>query len=632
MPEDDVVGRLFFGRDDAENDFTDGLLRTGFLPTRAFEEASVGRKTLIIGRKGSGKSAICMRLTLSPEHAGRTILVTPDDAAGDEIRRFELRGLTGETAKSLIWRYVFAVQAARYLVRHARDAHGNRFSSALRALRRFLRSSGEDEDRGFYDRVVRGGRGLQTSLSLEAFGVKAAVDHKGTSEGARASRQLEVLEAGVARAFSALGCARAHPPLLVLVDQLEQVWSTDPESEQLVIGLLLAGKHVARYYRHAMRCVLFLRADIYDTLDFGDADKFHSDEIRVDWTPAKLRELALLRARVSLGRNLTHDELWSRVFPARVDGEPTAQYLFSRTLPRPRDAIQFLNQCRDTARNHGHRMITAADVKDATGTFSQWKLLDLAKEYRVTLPFLDRIFVLFQNSGYVVMRKALAVGFEPFQETLRARFPYYAQGLDTDGVLEILYGVGFLGVRRGTEVAYAGAANVPIQPHENEFHIHPCFRPALNAHKATQLQAFTDANFGAQSRVIVAGTPLQQQMPGYDAIKITTRQDFALLNALIAACNRILRQLSRSDLPAESRRQISDEISRVLSGAIAVRAQLQAGADLDAVQSVVHAADYLGALAEQLVRAGLGEADVVRRIRDEVRILLDEIGGGRYRS
>lgn len=631
MADDGVVNRLFFGRDDAENDFTDGLLRTGFLPTRAFEEASAGRKTLIIGRKGSGKSAICMRLTLSPDHAGRTCLVTPDDAAGDEIRRFELQGLTGEMAKSLIWRYVFAVQAARYLVRHARDAHGNRFSSPVRTLRRFLRNNGEDDDRNFYDRVVRGGRGLQTSLSLEAFGVKAAVDHKGNSEGARAARQLEVLEAGVARAFTALGCAGTHPPLLVLVDQLEQVWSTDPESEQLVIGLLLAGKHVSRYYREAMRCVLFLRADIYDALDFGDADKFHSDEVRVDWTTEKLRALTLLRARVSLGRELTHDQLWSRVFPSRVDGEPTAEYLFSRALPRPRDAIQFLNQCRDTAHDHGHQTITAADVKEATSTFSQWKLLDLAKEYRVTLPFLDRLFALFQNSGYVVMRKALAATFEPFQETLRTRFPRYTEGLDADAALEILYGVGFLGVRRGADVAYAATSNVPVQPHENEFHIHPCFRPALNAHKATQLQAFSDANFGAQSRAIVAGYP-PQQVGGFDAIRIPTRQDFALLNALIAASNRILRQLARSDLPDESRRQISDEISHVLSGAIAVRAQLQAGIELDALQSVVHAADYLGALAQQLARAGLGEEDVVRRIRDEVRILLDEIGGGRFRS
>ena len=100
VPQDtSPVSRLFFGRDDAEHDFTDGLLLDGFLPTEAFDEASSGRKNLIIGRKGSGKSAICMWLTTAAEHAGRTCLVTPDDAAGEEIRRFELQGLTGENGE-----------------------------------------------------------------------------------------------------------------------------------------------------------------------------------------------------------------------------------------------------------------------------------------------------------------------------------------------------------------------------------------------------------------------------------------------------------------------------------------------------------------------------------------------------
>ena len=115
LPVNDTLVRLYFGRDDAEHDLTDGLLREGFLSTEAYEEALSGRKTLVIGRKGSGKSAICMRLSMGGVRRGATILVTPDDAAGSEIRRFELQGLTNETAKSIVWRYVFAVQIARYI-------------------------------------------------------------------------------------------------------------------------------------------------------------------------------------------------------------------------------------------------------------------------------------------------------------------------------------------------------------------------------------------------------------------------------------------------------------------------------------------------------------------------------------
>jgi hypothetical protein len=91
---------------------------------------------------------------------------------------------------------------------------------------------------------------------------------------------------------------------------LEQVGSSDPDSDDLVIGLLLASKHVALAYHGAIRCVLFVRSDIYDALRFDDADKFHSDEMRIDWTADRLQDIALLLARASLGRSLTADELW----------------------------------------------------------------------------------------------------------------------------------------------------------------------------------------------------------------------------------------------------------------------------------------------------------------------------------
>ena len=631
MPSDaTAVSRLFFGRDDAENDFTNGLLRKGFLPTEAFDEASSGRKNLIIGRKGSGKSAICMQLTTAAEHAGRTCLITPDDAAGDEIRRFELQGLTGETAKSLIWRYVFAVQAARYLVRHANLVHGNRFAGPVRALKRFLQKNGEADEERFYDRVARGGQGLQSSLSLEAFGVKANFDRKGGSEGAQASRQLEVLESGVARAFAFLGCSAEHAPMLILVDQLEQVWSSDPESDDLVIGLLLASKHITRSYRGAVRCVVFIRSDIYDALRFDDADKFHSDEMRIDWTTDRLKDVALLRARASLGRPLAPDELWGSVFPAAIGTESTPEYLFSRALTRPRDAIQFLNRCRDTAHAAGHETVLDTDVRKATHSFSQWKFLDLIKEYRVAFPFLDRLLSLFQHTGYVVMRSAVTHKLGPFEDALHTDFPRYKAVLNTDGVLDILYGIGFLGVSRGLDVTYTNPGQLPIQPHETEFRIHPCFRPALNAERAAPLTSFPHSAFIGHQRGVQAGNvDVSQLITGEDR-RVTPSRNYRLLDSLASSCERILRQLGRAGLPPDAHEQVSAEISRLLSSTV----EANDNGAIDAVQHVATAADYISQLARQLTKAGIdgnGSVSVARLLNNEAQSLLAELGGSARR-
>ncbi|WP_427919356.1 P-loop ATPase, Sll1717 family [Streptomyces sp. cg40] len=624
--ETDLVARLFFGRDDAENDNESGLLQVGFRPNSAYDAALSGRKSLIIGRKGSGKSAICMRLMAPGVYSGATVLITPDDAAGEEIRRFELQGLTADTAKSLIWRYVFAVQAARYLVRHV-GRHRRITPPSVRVLKRFLRASGEGDELRLYDRLLNGRQGLQSSLALEAFGVKASVDLAGSSEGARADRQLRVLENGVLAAFKELGCGPRHEPLLLLVDQVEQVWSLDPDSNSMVVGLLLASKHAAVTFRQAVRCVLFLRSDIYDSLTFGNADKFRGDEARLGWTYEDLYDVSLIRARASLKVPLTPEQLWGEVFPARVEGEKTADYLFSRALPRPRDAIQFLNLCRDTAKERGHRRIREADVVLATMQFSQWKLQDLASEYLVNYPFLGRLFAMLEGAGFVVLRSALQQRFDAHQEALHRQFPEYAEALTLEGTLDTLFAVSFLGVKRGNGVVYGGGSQLPVQPHETEFHIHPCFRPALSALTPIELHPYNP-----RARAYRLESQQVTQLFSPDAGFVVGRE-FALLESLLTSCERILRQLTRAELPEEVRGEVSRQVGRILSEASAVRERLRAGEYVNVDSHVVEAADYLGALAGGLVAHGIGEEDrtggsyVVQRIQREAATLIRAVGG-----
>ncbi|WP_210582478.1 P-loop ATPase, Sll1717 family [Streptomyces sp. GESEQ-4] len=626
MADGPVLARLHFGREDAERDVTEGLLlRGGFLPNAAYRAALSGRKMLIIGRKGSGKSAICMQLSADGgQHAG-TVLVTPDETAGEEIRRFELQGLPGDSAKSLIWRYLFAVHAARHLVTHAKDAH-RRKPDSVKALARFLKQNGESAGGRLGDRLAQGARGLQTSLSLEAFGVKAGLDLAGApSEGAQAARQLEVVEQGVAKAFTDLGCAGAHGPLLLMVDQLEQVWSAEPDSNSMVIGLLLAAKHAVSLYGGAVRFLLFLRADIYDSLSFGEGDKFRGDELRITWTEQALRDLALARARASVGAEMTAELLWGELFPAVVEGEETASYLFRRCLPRPRDAIQFLNLCQETASLiHGRERITEGDVLQAGRQFSAWKRKDLALEYLVAHPFLNHLFPLFQNTGYVVTRAALGSRFDAAAESLHRLFPAYLDALTLPGIIDVLYAVGFLGVRRGNDVVFAGGDDLPVQSHETEFHVHPCFRAALGSTNAIDLRHFEP--------LAVTGRVLQGGFQGYNdtTFATTPSRDHRLVQELRRSCHSILAQTSRAvSLAPDARDEITQQINRVLDEVNVLPSGAASTFDLE--DRLLLTAHYFDTLAAQLLASGLddttGAGEVVRRVQEEARRLRRQAGG-----
>ncbi|MGW1892884.1 P-loop ATPase, Sll1717 family [Streptomyces sp. NPDC002004] len=625
MTEPSAVERLYFGADDAESDMSTGLLRRGFVSTPQYRSALSGHKMLVIGRKGSGKSAICMHLSAGDGHRGDTVLITPDGATSEVIRHFDPVGLTGDTAKSLIWRYVFAVHAARHLVDHAKEAHTGRTPGSVKALREFLKKNGElSKDLsgpGTASQLARAAQGLRTSLSLEAFGIKAGVDlAKQPAEGAQATQQLGVVERGVAAAFEELGCADLHP-LLLLVDRLEQVWSAEGDSNSMVIGLLLAAKHATALYGGALRCLLFLRSDIYDSLAFVEADKFHGDELRIEWSETQLKELALARARASAGAELTEERLWQDVFPPTVRGEPTPRYLFERSLPRPRDAIQFLNECRDRAFGHGHERIHESDVVEATKQFSLWKLKDLVNEYLIAHPFLEQLVPLFQNSGYLVIRSSLAHRFEPVAGTLRDQFPAYAYALHLPGILDTLFSVGFLGVRRHSGVEYAGGNRLTIQPHELEFHIHPCFREALGATRAVHLHPYDPTTSLTQ---IASGNAL--------SLGGGTRpsREYVLLERLRGSCRSILAELGKApELPQELRVQIQRDMTLVMD--TATGAGRGPGAAGDARHVVLSAASYFAGLAAQLYASGVdavsGAGSMVRRIEDESQRMFRLAGG-----
>jgi hypothetical protein len=549
--------QLYFGRDDAESDIAEGgLLHAGFLRTAAFRAVESGRKQLIIGRKGSGKSAICVTLAATNDAVS---LITPDEISADEIQKFELAGINVQQSKAIIWRYILMVQIAKFVVAHARE-HAKQPAS-VQALRKFLLANGEADDHRWHEKFWKVIQRLRASLSLEAFGAKVALDAGSMpSEGIRASGQVEIVEKHVLLALTDLKCPGTHRRPVLLIDQVEKVWSNDRDSEVMVAGLLQAAKHVQAKLR-GVRCVVFLRTDIYDILQFPDKDKLHGDEMRIDWKPEGLFNVALLRASASLGREVTDSELFGRLFPSAVQGVMTNDYLANRTLLRPRDMIQFCNLCRDTAEKNGHTTVTASDVVEAEVQYSLWKLQDLANEYLVNYPFLGELFVLFQNSGYLVSRKMIEDRVASLQHALLRRYPDHFDVIRTPRIIDILFGIGFLGVRRNHRFEYAYSTEKPIETHETEFCIHPGFREALRATTAANIHAYSPSE-SVSAAMLPAGI-VALMSHGGRLPRTYGDADLQLLASIVGTGDNILRQLGRADIPPELAAEIREQLLKM---------------------------------------------------------------------
>lgn len=619
MPDSSDFERLYFGRDDAESDVSGaGLLRAGFMRTAAFNMVMQGRKQLLIGRKGSGKSAICVMLADDADIAAS--VVTPDEMSADEIRRFELQGLSRQMAKQLIWRYVLAVQIAKVVLHHAKSSHA-KVPAAVSQLRKFLLQNGElNDDPRWHEKFWKAIQQLRSSISLEAFGVKANLEigkEAGTPEGIQISQQLDIVEDRLGRAIRDLHCPSEHGPFLVLVDQLEKVWSNDSNSDDTVVGLLTASKHVSSRFPN-VRCVVCIRSDIYDALQFPERDKFRGDEMRIEWSAALLIDMLRARAYASVGA--TEIRLFGGYFTDTVDNRPAETFLVERTLMRPRDLIQFANLCRDTAAKNGRNHVTERDIVEAERQYSVWKVQDLANEYLFNFPFLTELFVLFQNSSYLVDNGSLERRLATLSGTLRTRHRRFADVFTLPGVVSVLYGIGFLGVRRGDTFEYVHDANLPLDGREQEFCVHPCFRQALHTVTAAQMVGYRPLSPRLSSLITNA------RGAWFGPGDVSTRGDesFLLFDAVDDAGERAGRIFRDAALAPELRIEILAGISSMLAD---TRGRREAFSNIElAIEQTRWVSQYFIRLANEL--AENEELSVVAGRIDRIGRGLDELALG----
>ena len=331
-------------------------------------------------------------------------------------------------------------------------------------------------------------------------------------------------------------------PVYILIDKVDELWSSGAESNALIVGLLQATKEISEQFR-LVHPVLFLRSDIFDALDFNDLDKFRSMEERITWTKADLKWLIALRARASTGLSGKPDldKIWQTFFPAEIDGCASFDNLLRYTLMRPRELIQLCNLCRDKAQNSQHVRIEESDIDAALPQYSEWKLKDLVSEYRVQYPFLEKVFLgTFYHAEISLDRPRIEERMQPILNNLIEEFGdrYFAP---ITNLLQVLFNIGFLGAFIDGDPIYSFSDNKIIIPYVSRFEIHPAFRAALAL--TTARSVFIGR--GVEGAVIITGDNNQISIDG--SVKPDDRITRVLVNAITRPIRKIVERTEETD-------------------------------------------------------------------------------------
>lgn len=471
------IEKLNFGQDSAESEIE--TLYQVFLPTAFYNNLKTRdlKKWLVLGRKGAGKTAACIMLFRHLQNEHMVSLLTPTSLSAAKSVILEKTSINSDEASILKWKYVFLLEASRYIVQSAESAFGEnhlKWDLSLRKVREFLIAQDTDTANQL-DRTLKFVRSIN-KIAISILKVEGSLEVNGKTE------QDDKLGDELDKVFSIVETASSHvfqKPIYILIDQVDDLWDSTEAGQNLIIGLLRAAKKVNDSLSR-IKIIVFLRSDIFSHLRFHDYDKYRSHTELIGWDKENLKKLIALRIHQSTGSKGDTESLWNSVFPLQIKAKPSFNYIANLTLLRPRDLIQLCNICRDQAFYKGNDKITMQNIEEATPIYSRWKLEDLVAEYTIQYPFLEKI--LKSIFYYKESARFSKTDFKRLFTPIKAQFieqygSVYFEPLDS--LLQIFYDIGFIGAIQNGKILSSTRGDNFNMSYVSEFEIHLAFQKGL---------------------------------------------------------------------------------------------------------------------------------------------------------
>ncbi|MBX7528026.1 P-loop ATPase, Sll1717 family [Qipengyuania vesicularis] len=326
-----------FGDVAAEDD--DAVL-SYFLKTEAVGRVEAGDALIVLGRKGSGKTAIAKYFEEPKgDYLSASLSLRDYPWALHERRRNS--GASEIESYVSSWRYLIAVKALSMLL----EASKRIITDSQRAANTFLQDN-YGGTRPTLPNILRPPRlklskaSFQPSIMGNALGGVELETEKGDL-----AHEVDALTDILLDAAFTIGSQIGHSKILIHFDELDQGLSEINEThERMIIGLVLACRSIRRMagFETKIIPVAYLRTDIWDEFRFSDKNKIsQTAAVDLEWDSDSLLALVNERIKAKLGAKFSWKDLDNG--DVMRGSQPKWNHIIARTFLRPRDVIQFLN-------------------------------------------------------------------------------------------------------------------------------------------------------------------------------------------------------------------------------------------------------------------------------------------------
>jgi hypothetical protein len=137
----------------------------------------------------------------------------------------------------------------------------------------------------------------------------------------------------------------------LIIDGLDDVLRYEKEKVEILSGLFKSVKQLNDYFfknNIPIKIIVLAREDILASISDTDFNKMKRDDgILLNWNNSyDLNEIIKLRFLLSGVAKRSINSHWCKIFPPRVNKLSSLSHVLTYTLSKPRDIIQFMEQCK----------------------------------------------------------------------------------------------------------------------------------------------------------------------------------------------------------------------------------------------------------------------------------------------
>ena len=376
-----------WGEDAAEQDSN---LHNYFFRIPKFDEIVAGRIRYIVGRKGTGKTAIFEKLKSDYDNdpLKSVISLSFGDFPLNDLKSIKDRSAGDKYQYIPIWRFLILTEIAKEVVRDQRITNHEDLIQITNFLKENFPNDFSISDAVSYLRSNQS----KLSITPKFFEIgSSSSDEKSFTGTIHYKKAADYL-------LNILSRVDNKVVYFVLFDGLDEGFKTsDKNLNLLLISLISAVEKLSSEFifnQLSFYPILALRPDVLDSIGSNNLNKIDDYKINLNWNSRNLKSLISLRILASsnsidIQKSKVNSEIiWQEVVNESTDKPKKTiwKYILDRTLLRPRDVIKFLKYCQQTDEPSQTGKLSIEEVQVAEVRYSDWFYREFKDEAYSILP------------------------------------------------------------------------------------------------------------------------------------------------------------------------------------------------------------------------------------------------------